>query len=141
MLLEPFTPQQWDKKNSELQVFLERDLSLPSPTDALSNADHFSNELGKSARIGAAAERSSSRWSFQTFLTFHKCLQKWSSNKNNYLYCIPRPPAAAQTNKEKPSTCLPICLRPPPSPRAANILEGKRKVRTTKNHENRHLCR
>ena len=36
---------------------------------------------------------------------------KWSSNKYYYLYCIPLPPAAAQPNKEKPSTCLPICLR------------------------------
>ena len=25
---------------------------------------------------------------------------------------FPRPPAAVQPNKEKPSTCLPICLRP-----------------------------
>ena len=41
---------------------------------------------------------------------------KWSSNKYYYLYCIPLPPAAAQPNKEKPSTCLPICLRPPLPP-------------------------
>ena len=26
---------------------------------------------------------------------------------------MPRPPPAAQPNKEKPPTCLPICLRPP----------------------------
>ena len=32
-----------------------------------------------------------------------------------------------------------VCV--PPSPRAANKLEGKWKVRTTKNHQNRHLCR
>ena len=31
-------------------------------------------------------------------------LQKWSSSKNYYLYRIPRPPAAAQPNKKKPST-------------------------------------
>jgi len=54
------------------------------------------------------------KWLF--FLTFHKCLQKWSSNKYSFLCCIPRPPTAAQPNKEQPnkveSTCLPICLRP-----------------------------
>ena len=34
------------------------------------------------------------------------------ANKYYFLCCIPRPPTAAQPNKEKPSACLPICLRP-----------------------------
>ena len=35
--------------------------------------------------------------------------------------CIPRPPAAAKPNKRKPSTCLPVCLRPPLPPRRKQI--------------------
>ena len=64
----------------------------------------------------------------------------YSSDKNYYLSCTPWTPAAAQSNKGKPSSYLPICLRPP-SPRVANKSEGKWKVRTTKNHRNGHLRR
>jgi len=44
-----------------------------------------------------------------------------------------------QTKRNLPLAFQFVCG--PPSPRAANKLEGKWKVRTTKNHENRHLCR
>ena len=62
------------------------------------------------------------------------------ANKNYYLYCIPRLPVAAR-NQTKGN--LPLAFQfacGPHPPRAANKLEGKWKVRTTKNHQNRPIC-
>ena len=48
---------------------------------------------------------------------------------------MPLPPAAAQSDKGKPSADLPFCFWAGGSG-AANKIEGERKVRTTKNHHN-----